>query len=427
MIAAAPAETLEPAKPADPPPVRRDTSRLLWASPTSGEPIDPRLIPEGSELLVYARPQALLATEEGRRVWKGLGPGGDAAQSLIEEQTGKELAQIDRLMAGAQPGESYESVAWLFSTDAAGDEEPLMRREVEQLLETSDADRHVTLIFTPAFLLGDGGSILSGAMSPVRDALLAVARDEWRGAALSLHVGERLFWELRVVGDRSAPPVSTARTLDEEAKRWAESLRSVAPETGYSEHTEQLLSQLPTMIELLGKRTRKGVAQKQAVINGYLPIHAAHNLMLSFELLLQEIQAPGVGTAPLAAADEESRTLQEKLQKPVTLVFARESLESAVSLLSNAMGVPITIVGRDLQLEGITRNQMLGLELRDRPASEALVEIVRRANPDTEATGPTDARQKLVYVVDQTNQSIVITTRAAAAARGDTLPDPFTP
>ena len=48
----------------------------------------------------------------------------------------------------------------------------------------------------------------------------------------------------------------------------------------------------------------------------------------------------------------------------------------------------------------MTQNQTLALELRDKPAGEILVEILRRANPDRTATGPADPRQKLVYVVE---------------------------
>jgi hypothetical protein len=61
----------------------------------------------------------------------------------------------------------------------------------------------------------------------------------------------------------------------------------------------------------------------------------------------------------------------------------------------------------------------------NRTAAEILVEILRRANPDKLAAGPADPRQKLVYVVGP--KAIFITTRAAAADRGERLPAVFQP
>ena len=47
----------------------------------------------------------------------------------------------------------------------------------------------------------------------------------------------------------------------------------------------------------------------------------------------------------------------------------------------------------------------------------------------SEATGPADPRQKLVYVIEPTTtgaaERIIVTTRTAAAKRGDQLPEPF--
>jgi hypothetical protein len=51
------------------------------------------------------------------------------------------------------------------------------------------------------------------------------------------------------------------------------------------------------------------------------------------------------------------------------------------------------------------------------------VELLRRANPDKEATGPADPRQKLVYVIQEGR--IVVTTRSAAVRDGLELPKVF--
>ena len=96
--------------------------------------------------------------------------------------------------------------------------------------------------------------------------------------------------------------------------------------------------------------------------------------------------------------------------------------------MSQDIRVPIVIRGPDLQADGITKNQSFGIDLSDKPAEEILVEILRLANPDKEATGPDDVRQKLVYIVEQTpdkTERIVVTTRSRAKERKNELPAAF--
>lgn len=407
-----------------------DDGRSLWASLTEGGPIDSSIVPDSSELILHVRPQSLLSSEEGRLLWQALGPAGERAKRQIEEHSNRPLSEIDTLVLGLKPGESYqETDAQLLIDPQSTDTLPLLRRDLEALLETSDSERHVTLLFTPSFLLGDGGALLTGQWAPVREVLFAATRDEWRAAALSLHCGEVFYWELRVVGDASMPEMETSHRLKSESERWPDAAQTATGGRSWSPHSAKVVGQYPLMVEVLSRHTRRGVDHDQAMLNGCLPPTAGHNLLLAAELYLAEsvglVGVELVGETPR----ESEQTVTDRLKGPVTVVFARESLETAVRLVSDAIGAPITIQGRDLQLEGITRNQMLSLDVTDRPAAEALVEVLRRANPDSEATGPADPRQKLVYIVQEDgsgDQQIIISTRSAATSRGDSLPKIFT-
>ena len=414
----------------EPAPKRVDDGRSLWKSPTNGNPITLELVPSESELILHLRPAALLGTQEGKHLWRSLGPVSESARAAIEAFAGKPLESIDRLILGLGPGASYGEFTTNVRCEPEPSEElPLLRRELEELLETSDQERHLTLMFSPSFLTGDGGSLLTGQWSGIREELLAVTRDEWRAYALSVHFSQPTYWELRVTGDASEPELLSARKMKALSQKWPTQVRETIEGGTWSQHSAKLLDRMPAMFEVLSKHTRRGADQGQAVLNGYLPNHAGHNLLLASELYLAE----SLGVAREIGSSNETKqpkSLSDRLSAPVTLVFGRESLETAVAILSNTIGVEITISGRDLQLEGITRNQMLSLDVEQRPAAEALVEVLRFANPDTEATGPTDPRQKLVYVVRETPDSIgqiVITTRAAAAKRGESLPSVFTP
>jgi hypothetical protein len=81
-----------------------------------------------------------------------------------------------------------------------------------------------------------------------------------------------------------------------------------------------------------------------------------------------------------------------------------------------------------LQADGITKNQQFGIDVENKPAEEILIEVLRLANPDKTAISASDEKQKLVYVMERGKdggEQIVVTTRAAAMARGDELPAAF--
>ncbi|MFM8986076.1 MAG: hypothetical protein ACKONH_08475, partial [Planctomycetia bacterium] len=86
-----------------------------------------------------------------------------------------------------------------------------------------------------------------------------------------------------------------------------------------------------------------------------------------------------------------------------------EAEHVAVDAFIHLAGLPA-----DLQLEGITTNQAVGLDETDTTAEAVLRAVLAKANPDG----------KLVFVVRKKDgqETIEITTRAAAQKRGDTLP-----
>jgi hypothetical protein len=151
-------------------------------------------------------------------------------------------------------------------------------------------------------------------------------------------------------------------------------------------------------------------------MRAYLPSSAAHNLIMGAELTLLETAGTARQTADATAP---SAALAETLRKKISLSFPRDALDQVMDVLAGELGVEIIILGADLQLEGITRNQSLNdVDERDQPADTILRKLLKLANPDG----------KLVFVIrpnESGQQAIFITTRQAAAKRGDELPAGF--
>jgi hypothetical protein len=200
----------------------------------------------------------------------------------------------------------------------------------------------------------------------------------------------------------------------------------------------KLANRYPGMVRDLHGQLRIGVENEQAVANSVLPAAAAHNLVLGGELLVATTpgQASTVATAPASTAP---KTLADALLLKTSYTFDNQSLEFAMRDLaadvqSNLKGAAfefgIKIIGPDLQTDGITRNQSIrDFKQENQTVADILTALVLKANP-IPGKAASDKDQKLLWVVgpdpdNATKQTVLITTRAAAANKKYTLPAPF--
>ncbi len=441
-----------------------DDGQTMWRSPTAGEPIDLSHLPTGCQMIIAIRPAELLATGEGEKVLAALGPRGRAGIEFVERETGLRIREIERLLLGLRPGKDFAPEYVLVITPTPGikaspkgktyeptsaggtfvvatkkileevqelaGSPPLLRREMDALLSATDDQRHVTILVAPNFLFSEGRKMWGGEMAPLRDPLFALLPDSTRAAALSLHWSDDFFAEVRVSATIDHRPQDLARDFRRKVAGWPATAEQAMLGLSASPYSRTVVARLPAMLRALYRYVRVDRERKHALLRAYLPAPAGHNLLMAGELMLAEqysgSTASGTPGGSIARApDATPLTLQQRLEKPVSVRFSRDTLEMAVHLLSEEMGVEIKILGGDLQLDGITKNQSFALDEKNKPAEEILLKILRLANPDKTATGPADPKQKLVYVIDPKGPSILVTTRAAAAKRGDKVPGLF--
>jgi hypothetical protein len=288
--------------------------------------------------------------------------------------------------------------------------------DMERLVAMLDGDRHVTLLGAPHFLLNDGRGMLSGPLTKLLDPLEEFFGEKLQAVALSLHFGPAFYAELDAVATVDMPAKRLAATLGGRISGLADTVEEYCSRLDLHPYGRKLVMRLPAMMRILCDATRAGVESKAVVLNCYLPRHAGHNLALAMELALQQTPGPGGGAAAAAAAPQPATAAAAHPRK-MTHTFAKDTLEKSIQMIADEIGVPMEILGPDLQLEGITKNQSFGLEERDKTAAEILRVILMKANPDG----------KLVYVIrrEDGRERIDITTRAAATKRGDTLPPGF--
>jgi hypothetical protein len=226
--------------------------------------------------------------------------------------------------------------------------------------------------------------------------------------------------ELRVAAPIDRRPLVLKEVLtkrwDKIPERMQRYVESLAPQ----QHGQLVLERFPQMLALARDYTRSGVDDGQVVLSTVLPAAAAHNLILGADLALLEATDGGASAVAVdATSPAPVQSAAEALERKITLSFPRESLESALALVAREIDVPIVILGADLQLEGITRNQSVNnFDQRDQPADAVLRKLLLLANPDG----------KLVYLLKPDNsgrETVQISTRAAASKRGERLPRGF--
>ena len=468
------AEAVEPQEAGGPSGLRQqivDDTSLPWASPTNGSPPSLEFLPQGSQLMLLARPADLMATAEGRRFIYALGPQVEALLAEMERLCGvpaRELAElrigwgttaageptVGLVLIADEPFDAVAGATWATGTprelagetlyetpgisswrptaadgrvlvvgptpaveeSVATDGLPLIAPDVERLLAALDRERQLTLIGSPSFLRNDGQLFLSEQLKAPAAAIAELLGERTTVAAASLFLGETCYVEIDAVPVTAEPP---RRLVDEMADRLgglADAVERRCLDLAAGVYGGRLIGRLPGMLRVVAAELRWGVEDGLAVLNVHLPREAAHNLALASELALA--QKPGAAAVAVApSAPPKPQSIEEKLAASVSLVFAKDTLEKSIEMLALESNIPMEILGADLQLEGITKNQSFGLEQEQQPVDAILRTILAKANPDG----------KLVYVIrgEGGEASLVITTRAAAAKRGETLPAGF--
>jgi serine/threonine-protein kinase len=458
-----------------------DDPELPWAPPTAGPPLAFAYLPPGSRLLLAVRLADLLAAgpagDEGRLVLRALGAPVEAAVTEVATACGCTPADIELVEVGWEtddagnlvagwmvrlvPGKSiptddairgrawgppapdapagttiHRGRRWSFWVPeegrgsvlvaaaharlleiAAGPPDGMLplSGELETLCSLLDSARHVTLVGSPHFLLHGGRAVLIGPLAAVAGPLEAFFGESVQAAAVSAHFGSDFHAELTAIPSRDLPPVELAKRLADGIAGAPDAVEAWCARLDPHPHGRRLVLRLPGMLQAVAANARAGTEASAAVLTVRLPPRAGHNLALATELALAQPQLAAPAAGPVAAAAPKSAL--ERLEKPMTLVFTKDTLENTMQMIADEVGVRIEILGKDLQLEGITQNQSFALDERDKPAAAILRSVLAKANSDG----------KLVYVVRVSDgtESLVITTRTAAAKRGETLPPAF--
>ncbi|TWU60974.1 hypothetical protein V7x_52850 [Crateriforma conspicua] len=363
---------------------------------------------------------SLSMTATGKKIYSGDDPDSDAY--YIPEHD--DVSMLSQFTVGSVP-----MVSEVAEIDGLAISLP---RNLQSVWQHCDQTQSLSVVLTPNFLFTDARQWVrrvapSGLTELARWMVPSVS-----GVAVTIDLrGDDVYWVTRwspAGGTNEATLLSQVRRRMDQLPATAEDflIRS-QPEVSW----KALAIRLPRMWDFLLRHTRFGLKDRQAVAGGYLPKHTLDQIVLANLLALRTPDSvPAIDTA---SPPKQSLSLSELLQRPMSISFDQESLESAIDVIREefARDLPagtdapvIEIKGNDLRLMGITQNQQIRDFQIDRlPLADVLTRLVLSANPDRTATGPTDPKQTLIWIATSDSQKILITTRESAG-NYQRIPDP---
>jgi len=453
--------------------------------PTNGKPIDLRMVPDGVNLLIHLRPAKLWGNDDAIAQLRGslIEPVlpwieevlqtrcrrkpdqiEEATFAIVLGPTGSvpQIATIVKLVAPAKPSDLIEEfrgdvieddgttrliktpteyvVVSGLQTFAIGPVAALSEIQsaikapnetvpdgILELVRQTDRDRLYTMVFEIDDVRRNVEGLFTGiAQRAVHNVLdwfgESISTVSWSANLDSYFHSEFAFFPKGTRGGGNM--LATPRVVRDQMKEQLpmmptlliQAAKKMRPGTlGFS----QIIGRFPAMMQAYAMQTVVTMTPKTTRLTTVLPSKAAANLALGTLLTWDEsTRTDFTGSAAVEIADAGPKLpdkIEERLRLPidcdVTMPF-----EVCFTYLFGEVKVDVFVDGIALKAVGITKNEPQNLKLGKIPVYKAVQSILSRA--DRTQTYP-----EIVFVLDEANKKVTITTKADAAAKGFTAFD----
>jgi hypothetical protein len=453
-------------------------TRAREASPTDGDPIRLMSVPDGAFVVVHLRPAELWSDEPRAQEFRACfseeilsaveawirdfcrfepdqieellvcfllrprdqSPGLAAVVRTVEKQRKSELLQ-------KFPGELNEEhgfpvyvadgQAYLFSDDlhtisiapsdsdsvaelaaSATTKQPATSKDgILDLLRRSDRERHITVVFDTHDVRLRQPVLVPEKARPALGALVDWLGDDIETVAWSVHRAEdRFFSQIYLRNQHEWTPTQLQADVRQKLRRLPlavyQAVEKMQPPTVGA---RMLIGRFPAMVKVFALQTLLAIGpdsrtDRWVQLTTVLPERAAPNLVLAGVLTWDEStrtdfsqQAPTQPSGP-----KLPETVAERLRTPIEIDFIREPLESAFQYIGRETSVGVELDGEGLEAAGVTRNAPQSHAMGTVPAIKGIAAILTKHEQDG-----------LCIVVDEARKTMIVTTKAAAAQRGE--------
>ncbi|MFN7289257.1 MAG: hypothetical protein ACK5T6_01620, partial [Pirellula sp.] len=318
-----------------------------------------------------------------------------------------------------------------------------LSRQFENLISVSNSEMDWFVLTTPSFLNGNGRELYS-SIPRFKEVFRTVIDDTVQAFSVSASLKDIFYLEGRMIAGDIAKSGSILSKTRENLDGLANILETQFAANPVAPYWRLIAARFPQMIRTVAKNTRMGIEEGQLVFNLYQPRESFDNLAIGTWMAMQD---SGSGSTqlvvmPSSKSDAPKLSVEDILNRPMSLAFAQESLEMSLAAIATEFNdslpegenrIEMAINGGAFQKEGITQNQQIrDFSFEKAPLRDLLTALVRRANPVTTVQSPTEKDQKVVWLVLENASSpggkkIELTTRSWVEANGAQLPKEFLP
>ncbi|GAB5443045.1 MAG: hypothetical protein Fues2KO_33940 [Fuerstiella sp.] len=292
--------------------------------------------------------------------------------------------------------------------------------DLELLLQESDRQRHVSLLFDAMNIDTHREYVFGEETQQIADQFVVWLGKDIQTVSWSLHLTpDRLFMETLLKNSNESSPLRVKRHMEGRFAKLPDQLLAAArmmkpATTGYRD----MIGRFPAMMKATVLGTSSHVGQDYVRLVTLLPPKAAPNLAAASlftwnQSLVTDFDGPAQEVA--GTSQQLPDNIVERLKQVKVLVdFGGTPLGEVMEYLAEEIQLPIEVDGDGLMKVALTQNMRQNLKLGEVPAIQLLDAIVN--NPDY--------RGMMVMVIDEQARRIIITSKPAAEAAGLTVFDP---
>ena len=481
-----------------------DVPTALWAPPRIPEPLQFNLLPPGGQFFAGLRPAKLMAQSDAKQLLSLLDADLNPLWKSIADTCGLPVEQIEQVVLAAYPAEnggpqvamrvqlkegqmlSALKSKWQAPVDTKVKEQSLlvsgprafyvaqqpfvdsqsvtefsvgpetlmrdvaeshgdaatMSGQMEQLRQATDRAADINLLVNPVFFYTEGRAWLETSPPRFRSELERWMSRDLRAAMLSTSFGDQWYYELRLVGSSDREAVVNSQKLNDARQQLPQTIESWLVNELPHPHWRAMANRFPNMLRAFSEQTRVGAENGQAIVNGYLPMTAAPNLIYASWMAVQPGSTASGGAVVAntpAGNSEPALTPEQILDRKITLTIDQTGIENVLQAIGEQANEKLPggtkplrfeLDGAGFQRSGITRNQQIkDFQVKDQTVREALILLSKKGNPVQPLNDLKSDDQKLIWVVvDPSNPDkafLSLTSREAAIAAGHKLPAEF--
>ena len=325
----------------------------------------------------------------------------------LYEATDFSYLKIDKQTFVLAPSNMSESLAMALKDPA------LLLSDMEPLVEQSDRDRHLSLLFDLKILDSHREDAFMSQMQMLADKLLFWFGEDVQTVSWSMHLEPNLYMETLLHQTQASTPVKVQRFAQVKLSNLPEEIlkgvRMMRPSTIGS---REMIARFPAMIKALEIGTTLHIDPAGVRLVTLLPQNATANLAAGAMLTWNQSLLTNFDDASHVTKADSTKVpdkVADRLKMNVLIDFRATPLQEALGYIGDTIKTEISIDGDGLKAAAFTQNMPQTYDLGTVTALKAIDTIFARYAKE---------RDPMVLIVDEAGKKLIFTTASKAVADG---------